>query len=236
MKRLLVLVIISLLVVGCDSGGDTPMSTQEATSEETLEGALPVFKIGDSWTYQGIYENEDIQYTGTMEVIGEEMVDGIECYVDETEIDIPLFATSSNSIGMIDKATLDIISIQFTIEEQGELVETTIMSSYQHSESPFPLYLGKTWETTERKTTTLTANGVTETETEENTFVYKIEAMETVTVPAGTFECFKRVKYSEDGYILQDSWPSETIKLTNVKSYDYEMANLMELISYSVSD
>ncbi|MCP3683580.1 MAG: outer membrane lipoprotein-sorting protein [bacterium] len=236
MKRLLlILVVVGLLVIGCDSGSDT----SSPTSSRKTEGALPIYRIGDTWTQKGV--SEGFEYTATMQVIGEDTVDGMDCYVLEMASEPAVSDTSSNPILMVDKATVDKVKMQFTDETVDASIEVETKFFYTRSQSPSPYEVGKTWETTVA-TFTITKHIMTnrpstaETEFEENTFSYKIEGKEMVTVPAGTFECFKLVQYSEDGFPSKVAWQSDETKLVNVKVYDYNNAESIELISYAVSD
>ena len=52
-------------------------------------------------------------------------------------------------------------------------------------------------------------------------------------MPAGTFRCFKGVKYDEHGVVLEVKWYSDEVK-AYVKSVDRESDEVMELKSYSV--
>ncbi len=228
-----IIVIIGLLVIGCDSDGNTPT----ANSSEVLEGTLPILKIGDTWTQKGFLEGSE--YTSTSEVIGEDILDGVDCYVIEINTNHPVLGSLDNyssAIVMFDKATLNTLRMQYTYEVQGELTEAVVTISEEHSESPFPFKVGKTWETVETEISSWTSMGDTRSATEKYIYMYGIEAKEMVTVPAGTFECFKLVQYDDDGSTLQTSWASDATKMINVKTYDHETDETVELISYSVSD
>ncbi len=216
-----IIVIIGLLVVGCDSGDDKK------------EGALPVLTVGDTWIQRGLVEG--IEYTLTTEVVGEDVVDGRECYVSERTSEPPLFGVISNMTIKQDKATLDIVRIQFSEEMQGEPFIMAASFSYVYSEPKFPFQMGNTWEEIETQRSTVTEMGDITTEEQQPTYTYTIEKMETITVPAGTFKCFKIVQYG-DGSPLEVYWKADSVKLFDVKTYDYEDDETMELISYSVSD
>jgi len=238
MKKTLLFVCVVLIsvlvsVVGCDSSGDTP--TASPTPEETLAGALPILKIGDTWIQTGLLEG--IEYTFTVEVVGEDIVDGKDCYVIEAKIEPLLLGIISNRTTEQDKVTLDNVRLKLSGEIQGETYVTAITFAYEYSEPPFPYEVGKSWQVTAIVNATETMRGHTEQIDEwEETYTYEIEKMETITVPAGTFECFKIIRYDEDGP-LSIYWRSDEVKLFNVKTYEYWMDGVSEeLISYSVSD
>ncbi len=238
MKRLLLsLALISLLVVGCDSGRDTLTATQEATSAETIEGALPILEIGDKWISQSLLD--DIEYTFTVEVVGEDIVDGNNCYVLEYILEPPVLGVAT-AIMKQDKVTLGNILIQIMPPSES-FEETKVIEmqySQNYSESPFPYEVGKSWHVNEIETTkVMVGEDITEKDDKwEYASNYEIEKIETITVPAGTFKCFKIMKYDEDESPMETYWRSDKVKLYDVKSYDYDTDVTYELISYSVSD
>jgi len=62
----------------------------------------------------------------------------------------------------------------------------------------------------------------------------KVEAVENVTVQAGTFSCYKIVAYDETGQKpLSTRWFSTEAKAV-VKSENYETEEKFELLSYSI--
>ena len=96
--------------------------------------------------------------------------------------------------------------------------------------------VGKEWEGIETEVATISSlNGVGETETETRTTNYrcKVEKIEEVTVPAGTFTCFKVVEYRNGGIILETTWFSDEAKI-NIKIFDDELGAVVELISYEL--
>ena len=93
--------------------------------------------------------------------------------------------------------------------------------------------MGKEVTIIENTTTTITISGETQTETEERIYTHVVEGIEDITVPAGTFRCFKVVEYNEQGNIDSIDWYADKAKV-NVKSIDHETGDIMELQSYSV--
>lgn len=203
----------------------------EKTEKE--QGALPILKAGDTWVTQSTSEGTD--YTLTYVVTGEEVVDGIECYVIELTNDPP-FMGINKSIAKMDKTTLDPIQGQLEGEIQGGSFVGDMVYSYTYSNEQYPLKIGNTWDVTETLTTTFTFMDETETETEQNIYTYEVEKIEEITVPAGTFSCFKILQYNDSDSLLSTSWVSDKTKYFNVKEIDNESGDTSELISYSVSD
>lgn len=217
----LVLALANLIACG---GGDN----------DKKEGVLPVLNIGDKWTQRGIIEG--IEYTTTTEMVGEDVCDGKACYVIEITFEPSFAGLFTSMAGKFNKATMDLMRVQFTGKTKGETFIAASTYSYSYSAFPFPYEVGKVWEVTETENSTFTIMGETETDKEENTHTYKVVGMETITVPAGTFECFKVVKYQDDDFPIDTYWKSDTVNLFDVKTYDHETDETMELISYSISD
>jgi len=197
------------------------------------EGLLPTLRAGDKWVYR--IEHEDIEYKGSQEIIGEDVVNGKPCYGVEGLIEPPLMGVISEFSYKIDKATMMPIRIQMT----GEVMELPFIAaaSYSHIYTgvlPYPLEVGKTWEITETESLTMTSMGETEKETEKNDYTYRVETVEDITVPAGTFRCFKIVQYDESGAVVQTKWISDETK-GEVKLIDHETGEIDELLSYSFS-
>ena len=238
MKKL-ILVLAALLLValptlaacGDDDDEGTPTPTPTAIAEE---GALPILEVGDKWVLRGVIEGTE--YAMTLEVTGEDVVDGKESYVTETSIAPPLYGIVSSMTMKLDKSTMLATRLQFSgeYEDMPYIVESTY--SYELLGQPlYPRQIGKEYKVIETETTTSTMLGETETETVTNTDTYRVEKIEQITVPAGTFRCFKIVKYDEAGTALTTSWESDKAKQISVKEIDHETGEVSELVSYSLS-
>ena len=201
----------------------TSMSTAAptGTSEATVtgnEGALPVLSGGDKWVMKITSGNNE--FTATTEIIGDEVVDGKDCYIST----ISMAPYSGKE--WIDKTTL------FPVKDESSKGTTTY--SYQfEGDMLYPLQLKKECQVVETITTTVKASGQSNTET--NTYTYKVENIEQITVPAGTFKCFKIVMYDKDGKPVTTKWESDETKMYMVKGVDPENNVTTELVSYAVS-
>ena len=94
--------------------------------------------------------------------------------------------------------------------------------------------MGKKITLTEMESIEQSFAGNQETEENTETYTYVVEAIEPVTVPAGTFRAFKVVKYDEDGEPSETTWSSDAIKGFDVKTIDHEEGETFELTSYSL--
>ncbi len=190
--------------------------------------APTVFYIGDTWTIRGTFNGaEQIM---TIKISDED--DGY--YVLETSYDPILPMNISRLTSKLDKQIEKVIEQEYAGEDMGVPFNSISSYSYTASDSNRPLCVGKTWEVIQETTILISSLGETEKTTTTNTFFYKVDQLEKVTVPAGTFECYKTIKYENDSPI-ETSWHSNEVKL-HVKKIDHRSNESTELISYSISN
>lgn len=191
------------------------------------EGRLPTYKVGDKWTYEGVVEGS--RYSITLEVTGESTVEGKDCWVVKQTYS-PAFMGITSGTVKYDKSNWFAVDTQVTGSMQGITFSGSVVHSYDPSDAAcFPLELGREVGVTETTTRTATAAGTTKKTTETKTHTYKVEAVEEITVEAGTFKCFKIT----DGASIR--WYSDKVK-QEVKSSIEEagITMVMQLTSYSV--
>jgi hypothetical protein len=73
--------------------------------------------------------------------------------------------------------------------------------------------------------------GKTQTETKTINYIYKVEGIEEITVPAGKFRCFKVVQYDDTDNPLSTLWESDRVRQYLVRSVDHETGEVIELKS-----
>lgn len=221
---IVILVSICLVfAVSCGGNGGSNGST---------EGALPVLKVGDTWTQKVTVDGE--QHTFVTRVTGEEVFQGIDCYIVELSVTPPLFG-ASNLSAKIDKSTMNSLTENGSGQISGISYSMNMTLSYKYSSQPYPLSAGKTWVVTKNMTTISTYMGKTETESETEIRTFEIEKVETITVPAGTFKCFKIIEYDETHSVVSTRWVADAVKHFEVKEIDSEPDMEFELTAYSVS-
>lgn len=215
----------------------TPAETPEGTPGETpAAGTAPTLATGDQWVWSVTYGAQTNTYTEV--VTGEEQVDSTMAYSTEITIDPDserlysgIDATISGYERWLDTENLDEIKSVMPIEAMGMTITATIESTVTHATAKWPLAVGTTW-TVERTTTVnpplASPSTVTRTVT--------VEAEEDVTVPAGTFTCFKIVT-TEGGEVVKTEWFSGEVK-NNVKVIDTAFGEdeTWELTSYTVAE
>ncbi len=213
--------IFLLLIMGCNEDNDEK------------QGSLPTFAIGDTWTARAT--EEDASYTMVHKVIGEDIIDGTECYVMEALVEPPVEGLNK-VLAYMDKSTLDPIKSQMSGESMGNLFVLDTIYTYSYSSFQYPLEVGKSWDVQITETRTTNFNGQSTTDTTERLYFYEVEIIENITVPAGVFECFKIVQYDDTHSPLNTSWVSEETKLFDVKEIYHQSNESKELISCSFSD
>lgn len=202
------------------------------------EGQLPDLKMGDSWVWSYVMQGQ--AYTLTEEVIGEERVEGRDCWVSDMAFDPLLTFPQAEGVSTItgmtywgDKATVFYeVKSEMAGTYDGEGFTMTMISDYTSWESLFPLEVGKELET--EQTTTQYVGDNQAGEPVVTTMRFVVEGQENVTVSAGTFSCWKITLYDGEDNIVQVSWWSMEVK-SAVKAEDSRGNVAMELLSYSVS-
>jgi len=207
------------------------IDTTQNTKYTGTEGALPVLKTGDTWTMGYMYINET-PCEITNKVIGEDVVNGKLCYILNSIFEPPLLP---QMLLIVDKSTLDIMTILSFIITEEDSFETNVNYSYTYFDSlMFPLETGKTWKVKETESILTTIRNETITQDTTSIYTYIVEKIEEIEVPAGTFNCFRIVKYNEDGDKEVTWWYSDDAK-TNIKEFEHETGEDIVLVSYSVT-
>lgn len=194
-------------------------------TEEIVEP--PTLHVGDEWVYQIIGDNTYIIH---YKVTAEGMVDNTDCYLVEVLYTPPLPGGLGGLLSgenmWMEKGTGFPIKEQISGEYIGAPFIKTLTCIYHSGpEDMWPLKVGRevTVTATVIENSTFTDHPVSRTET----ITLKVEKREDITVPAGTFTCFKIVFYDEYGSITTTRWYSDEVKFW-VKTGE------AELISYSI--
>lgn len=214
-----------------DIGGSYNVAIGNLSSTLVVsEGVLPTLYVGDQWVYREIYNS--VAYTVTEKIVGEELIQGKNCYVKEVTYDPSLSGVSQETY-WIEKATLDILREQFSFVYSGTTATCSAVYALNYSgDERWPLTLGSEWTENGTITTTCVALGASNTDTTTYIMNYKVEKVEDTTVGAGTFRCFKAVAY-ENGVATQNSWYSDKAK-TFVRIDYLTSQDSIQLLSYSV--
>ncbi len=225
LKLLLVayLAITSITLIACGS----------SDHDDSNLGNLPTLKVGDTWTM--IQSVDSGEYTTICTVTEEKTVGNHEVYIIEMAYQ-PSFDEIVDTIIMTaDRSNMLPIEIRVLNESMGDQFDVVNTYTYEITGSPyFPKKVGNETTLIEMYTYVSTVYGNTETGTETSTSVYKVEQIEDVTVPAGTFKCVKEVEYDETGTAIGATWQTLDAGFYTVKTIDYETSDTEELVSYSI--
>jgi hypothetical protein len=231
-------------------------SACEKKSAETpvvREGALPTLFIGDKWVYKETAQG--LEATHIYEVTGEDVTDGKNCYVMQESVEYSkrespwAFPSPPNPLNIavtvtekFDKETMQIImdeTEQPSADGTGVEIRTHSCSYKFKNGLPYPLEVGKECKFVLTGTTTQTKMGQSKTDKGTVTVVRNVEGIEEVTVPAGTFRCFKITTYSylgDNGNNLGTSWYSDKVKFDVKRTWpgDDALGHEFVLVSYSI--
>jgi CARDB len=214
-----------------DTGGNYSIAIGDLSGTLAVsQGVLPTLHIGDQWVYREI--SGGIAYTVTEKIVGEELFQGVDCWIDEWTYD-PVKSGISKETFWLKKATLDALRSQYSIEVSGITLtcSAAVESTYSGNER-WPIKVGNEW--TENGTITIVyeALGDSDTETTSYSMHYKVEKIENITVGAGTLRCFKIVTY-QNGVATDAYWYSDRAK-NYVRIDDLSAGESKQLLSYSV--
>jgi len=208
------------------------------------DGAVPVWHVDDTWVYECSYANpggkteqDTCELTAT--VTGEEALEGEDCYRLVSEFipaatrdaaDMPLTLHIATADVWNSKAHLVYLKLSSAINELPGLpsnVTWTLSGAYG-----YPFSDEKTWSGSVH-----VVAGVVDEITD---LEFKVLGEESITVPAGTFDCWHLVAYepSSPGTYVNEYW----INTGDVKSVVKEVEAALwagvetrELTSYSVA-
>jgi len=223
-STVVIIIVIVVAVVGV--GGYLLLKGEERTKAE-----LPTRHVGNEWMYQ---VTDDNVYTFHYEVIAEETVDNKDCYVFKLSSTPPyrghLGGILSGENMWVEKETGLTVKAQISGEYMGTPFTKTTTYIHHSGTDRWPIEVGKEVNVT---TTAIENSSLSGSRSSTGTVTVKVEKREDITVPAGTFKCFKVVFYDEYDSITSTSWYSDSVKYW-VKTIYNETGETKELISYSI--
>lgn len=226
----------------------TPTATVEPPPPVTIEPTPPattepppvaaVSCVGAGGVYSVTYDTETTEWTVT--VTGEETVDGKTTYKCETAFSaVPARKTWYAALSMwfditiLDEVTYRDVATKALIKKAsktGGPANVTTQTSYTYTgDAGAPLSAGKAWSFVENSVPSM-GSPMT------NNFTVQVAGKETITVGAGTFECYKVVQTTSDGKKKTEWWDVDGNLCLPVKMVDevmFEKAEVRELTSYT---
>ena len=240
---IIILMVASLALVGvaCCGNGEvtptptpTPTATEEPTATVPPSGGAPTLKVGDTWTYAVNWNEEASTFVGsvTSATAGYEILfvfDETERKEKLTPLNLPVFLLGEITRtynGDMDMLTQDIWS---EVVGYGELMLSLDITT-AHAAAKWPLAVGTEWV---ESWALMVGDHIYEDAWDYNVVV---ESVEDVTVPAGTFECYKIVSYEGDTVRITD-WYSEDVKASvkKIEECYFHGEDIWELESYTVA-
>ncbi len=132
MRRILIVPIILALLVAAVAG----------TACVKKEGEVPILKVGNQWVLKMVSDN--IDYEVTIEVTGEDMVNGKDCYVTTWSFAPALYGYWDTATVKMDKATQLELKAQMIGTLMGLPYSVVAVSSYTFAGDPmWPLVVGR---------------------------------------------------------------------------------------------
>jgi hypothetical protein len=167
-----------------------------------------------------------------LKVTAKDVINGKLCYVVQGSFDPPIGGVIKNISMEFDKTTMYLLRARMLGEYQGFLFRQTSSHSYEFLGKPdYPLEVGRECRVIETETRITTMLGKTQKETKTTNYTYNVEGEEKITVPAGTFKCFKIVQYDDNGSALNTLWKCDGSKQYEVKRIDHGTGEVIELMS-----
>lgn len=178
-------------IITKNDGGAYNLAVGDATGSLSVkEGVYNNLTIGDKWVYE--YVSKGITYTRTDYIIGEETVNGIDCYVIRQTFDPNLDGKVSEIkqwLNKKDRQPVKEILVNMT-QGLGVTQEDTITYTRTGS-TPWALTVGNTWNETINVTYYMYVYGVDKTEIEKyGPYIHTVDRIETVKTKAGEFRSF----------------------------------------------
>ena len=209
------------------------------TSENT--DAVPDLIESDTWTHR--FSIQGVEHTMTYEVVGTGVEEDVAYYLVESEIDPPVSSVIDAYAIKLEKDSRFILELKTPKKLSGSIYEMEITYTYEFIDcSYYPLVVGNECTVSETEKRLLTGTVKNEQSvpvdtyiTTTNEFTYRASNFEEITVPAGTFDCFKVDQYNQEGEMVRTSWKSPQVKYLEVKGIGYPSGNVTELISYDIT-
>ncbi|MDI6642643.1 MAG: hypothetical protein QMD95_01090 [Candidatus Hodarchaeaceae archaeon] len=198
---------------------------QEGEGVEGEKSALPAWSPGNQWSYKS---SAGTTYSYTM--TQEENWGGIPSYRLDGTVNPPFGGWGPNVRRLYEKATLGLRTEIFYDSAQSQTTQYT----RSYSTSPWPLEVGKSYteDVTIERSYVQGPEGWSDPVRYQTLYV-TIEAVESVTVEAGTFESYKLVARSADNNLVEARWYSSTAK-NFVKIVNQQTGETLELSSYQI--
>jgi hypothetical protein len=180
------------------------------------QAEMPEFNIGDRWEY--LSTTLGMNMSMTFEISEQTTIDvnGTNYNVWAIEADSTIdflgyYTAESTGYNYHLISNMAVVKSDMTMSVIG--IDSTIIITYEppKADIDFPLTIGKTWTSSFTETTQTDVMGETEYSQYNSSFNYTVIGMETITVEAGTFECYK-IEADDGEGTLVTIWYSSEVK------------------------
>jgi hypothetical protein len=204
------------------------------------ECEMPQWKVGDTWEYGMSSDIASMNLTQEVEELTTIEVNGTnyDVYRVSNVMDMSMYGMEFSYPGenYYRRSDLGMVKTEMSMEMFGFEQDTVAIYSPPKKECSFPMDVGKTWTETCNQIQITYSDGEMDSYDEyESTYEYSCSEMETITVPAGTFECYKIVcedEWGDESY----TWYSPKVKnFVKQSSGDSSDPTEIELKSYEVT-
>jgi hypothetical protein len=209
-----------------------------APGEVSPRSSLPIWAVGDNWTYVNITEN----VTFALAVVDVDyLFRDTPCYRLEGEIRPPLDNWAVGIRWMYEKSTLALVGE--TIYAPLERAENSLITSFTRTlaDNLWPLENAMVENLEIREDVEIEWSGVRAGEPwpglpdpTSRTYQVSVEDFVKVAVRAGTFECFKILWRTLEGEPVETRWYSDEVK-NFVKIVDHTTGETLELSDYGLT-
>ncbi len=202
------------------------------------QSPLPEWKVGDKWEYEnqlpGMMTNSTTEVTEitTINVNGSDY-DGY-IVITTTKIIQPGITTTETINNYIIRNSLALIKTERNNNyPDGSLITTITHYSPPKQDYNFPIEVGKTWSSVSIKNSYSDIGAYYNTSISMN---YSVVDVESITVKAGTFKCYK-IEIDDGWGILSYNWYSPEVKnIVKTVVDSQELPSSSELTSYSFGE
>lgn len=202
---------------------------QGFASSAMAQVQMPEWKKGDKWEYEMSFEDLSVKYVTKVKDITTINVNNTNYNVFEVESSMSFMGGSQKTTNY--HLTSDLSIVKDVISTSGGGSEETQETTYQPPKKDlnFPLTVGKKWTSTYELSNYDEEYGYSNyTESME----YEVVAIETITVDAGTYECYKIVSSDDWGFNNITSWYSPEVKnMAKISTESFGLSFEMELTS-----
>jgi len=243
LRYLLSFVMTSYMLEDMDIETPAPPTIEPKPEPTEPSQSSDIPEIGTTWTHNVNYVDENAVWT--VSITGGEVIDGVDCYITDTSFDAPperlmytemlgsdITLTITKEKSWMSRTSQQPIKneVSTLLSAMSMTIDTTTTFAYD-GEYGAPLSVGQSWSYQQESVPSMGPKMT-------STWNAEVVGMEEITVPAGTFNCYKVVHTSGDA--TRTDWTSadrDLLTAVKVVSEGYWTGTeTRELASYTASE